>query len=76
MLDSAECIARSALMRKESRGAHTRSDFPGEKKEWLVNIVCRKSDKRFVFKKQKVKPMGATLSKLVGKPRPKVHLLE
>ena len=32
-------------MREESRGAHTRVDFPGEKDEWLdYNIVISKNE--------------------------------
>jgi succinate dehydrogenase / fumarate reductase flavoprotein subunit len=39
---SAEAVARAALMRQESRGAHTRIDYEGERDEWLkYNIVCR-----------------------------------
>jgi succinate dehydrogenase / fumarate reductase flavoprotein subunit/fumarate reductase flavoprotein subunit len=34
----AEMIAKSALMREESRGAHYRQDFPDKRTEWLKNI--------------------------------------
>jgi succinate dehydrogenase / fumarate reductase flavoprotein subunit len=38
-----EAVARAALMREESRGAHTRLDFPGERAEWLkYNVIIRK----------------------------------
>ncbi len=37
---TAEAVTRAALMREESRGAHTRIDFEGERDEWVkVNIV-------------------------------------
>lgn len=39
-----EAVARAGLMREESRGAHTRIDFEGERDEWAkVNIVIRKA---------------------------------
>lgn len=41
MLDCAEVIALSALIREESRGAHYRSDFPNAKDEWLRKIVIK-----------------------------------
>ena len=34
MLDIAECATRAALERKESRGGHTRDDYPGSDPEW------------------------------------------
>ena len=34
MVDTALLIAEAALMRKESRGGHFRSDFPREKRKW------------------------------------------
>src|SRR5690606_63588 len=38
-----EAVARAALMRQESRGAHTRLDYEGERDEWLkYNIVVRR----------------------------------
>lgn len=40
MLTVCECIVRSAIERKESRGAHTRSDYKKKEREWLKNIIC------------------------------------
>ena len=34
MLVVSECIAKAALEREESRGGHTRDDFPGPNAEW------------------------------------------
>jgi succinate dehydrogenase / fumarate reductase flavoprotein subunit len=43
LLTVSEAVARAALAREESRGAHTRLDFEGEREEWLAyNIVIRK----------------------------------
>ncbi len=45
MLVVSECIARSALIREESRGGHTRDDFPAMSPQWRqVNLVCRPVD--------------------------------
>jgi succinate dehydrogenase / fumarate reductase flavoprotein subunit len=41
MLLVCECIAKAALMREESRGGHTRDDFPAMSAEWRkVNLIC------------------------------------
>ena len=41
MLLISECIARAALEREESRGGHTRDDFPQMSPEWRkVNLIC------------------------------------
>jgi L-aspartate oxidase len=34
MVETARLIAEAALLRKESRGGHFRSDFPRSKKKW------------------------------------------
>ncbi|MER6994256.1 fumarate reductase/succinate dehydrogenase flavoprotein subunit [Streptomyces sp. NPDC000410] len=42
MLLVSECIARSALERTESRGGHTREDFPAMERDWRrINLLCR-----------------------------------
>jgi len=41
MLLVSECVARAALLRTESRGGHTRDDFPGMDAEWRNKLlVC------------------------------------
>jgi succinate dehydrogenase / fumarate reductase flavoprotein subunit len=41
MLLVSECVAKAALEREESRGGHTRDDFPGMSPTWRkVNLIC------------------------------------
>ncbi|MER6128470.1 fumarate reductase/succinate dehydrogenase flavoprotein subunit [Streptomyces sp. NPDC001795] len=45
MLLVSECVARAALERTESRGGHTREDFPTMDRTWRrVNLLCRLTD--------------------------------
>jgi succinate dehydrogenase / fumarate reductase flavoprotein subunit len=45
LIDTAEPIIYGALARKESRGAHSREDFPGrDDKKWLKHSLIYKSD--------------------------------
>jgi len=44
LIITAEAVTRSALIREESRGAHTRLDFTGERDEGLeYNIIIKKT---------------------------------
>jgi len=44
MLVVSECIARSALIRQESRGGHTRDDYPGMNAEWRRKLLISTID--------------------------------
>jgi succinate dehydrogenase / fumarate reductase, flavoprotein subunit len=58
----ADCVAEAALERQESRGGHTRDDFPGMSPEWRkVNLVCTLDGDHVVLKKQPMAPMRSDL---------------
>jgi len=65
MIIVSECIARSALMREESRGGHTRDDFPAMSPEWRkVNLVCRPDGDGVAVARQPLPPMPPELLSL------------
>jgi succinate dehydrogenase / fumarate reductase flavoprotein subunit len=56
---TAEAVTTGALIREESRGGHSRVDFPGESDEWVkYNIIIRKGkdDKMEMEKYQRPDP--------------------
>jgi len=58
----AECVAQAALERQESRGGHTRDDFPQMSPEWRkVNLVCSLDGDRVAVARQPMAPMRADL---------------
>ena len=61
----AECVARAALERQESRGGHTRDDFPGMAAEWRkVNLICSLDGAQITVARQPMAPMRADLMAL------------
>lgn len=63
LLITSEAVARAALMRKESRGGHTRLDYEGEREEWSnANVIIRKGTD------------GEMLVNRVERPDPPEHL--
>lgn len=70
MLVATEAIVRSAIMRPESRGAHTRRDYPKKNPEWLKNITCVKDGDNMKFDTVPVPEIPEELKKYV---KPEVY---
>ncbi len=62
MLLVSECIARAALQREESRGGHTRDDFPKMDPKWRqVNSICTWDGAKISTVQQKLPSMPKEL---------------
>jgi succinate dehydrogenase / fumarate reductase flavoprotein subunit len=66
MLTVSECVAKAALLRQESRGGHTRDDFPGMNAEWRKKLlVCKlEADGSVDVTEEQQIPMRADLLEL------------
>jgi succinate dehydrogenase / fumarate reductase flavoprotein subunit len=65
MLTVSEAITRSALLRQESRGGHTRSDFPGTDPHFArVNLVTRREGRQMILTEEALPVMPDDLKEL------------
>ncbi len=77
MLLVSESIARSALEREESRGGHTRNDFPKMDPNWRqIHIVCSWDGKNINTERQGLPPMPDELINLFDKEELAKYLTE
>ena len=66
LLVVSEATARAALERTESRGAHTRSDYPdSDDRQAREQIVIKKDGDRMVVRREAQGPLPADLMKLI-----------
>ena len=75
MLPVCEMLIACADFRKESRGAHYRSDHPKTLAKWKKNILCKPSARGLKISTRKVAPVPAQIRKLFKKKRT-YHYLE
>jgi len=77
MLAVSECVARAALLRQESRGGHTRDDFPGMDPQWRgKNLVCTADGDRVDVTEQPIQPMREDLLALFERTELSKYLTE
>src|SRR5580693_4478142 len=74
----AESVAQSALERQESRGGHTRDDYPAMSPEWRkVNLICSAGpDGRVDLRHQPMVPMRLDLLELFDVGELKKYMTE
>lgn len=52
ILTTAGIVLQAAAYRRESRGAHYRSDIPESSEQWRINLICKKGENGLLIKKR------------------------
>jgi succinate dehydrogenase / fumarate reductase flavoprotein subunit len=75
MLVVSECTAKAALEREESRGGHTREDFPAMDPKWRqINLVCSLEGGEVKLTRKPVPTMRRDLLELFDKSELKKYM--
>jgi succinate dehydrogenase / fumarate reductase flavoprotein subunit len=70
MLTISEAVARSALVREESRGAHSRIDFPALSVEWgTKNNIIRRDASGMTLRQEPLSQMPAELKQILAEEK-------
>jgi succinate dehydrogenase flavoprotein subunit len=73
----ARCVALAALERQESRGGHTRDDYPGMRPDWRkVNLACALEGDTITITRQPTPKMRDDLIALFDRSELKKYLSE
>ncbi len=76
MLLVSETIAKSALVREESRGGHTRNDFPTMDKSWRSkHVICSWNGSKIETRIESIPPMPKELAELFDKEELSKYML-
>jgi succinate dehydrogenase / fumarate reductase flavoprotein subunit len=66
LLSVSEAVARAALERRESRGAHTRVEYPDSDQHFgSVNVVIRREGDRMTVRQEPIPPLPEELRRVV-----------
>jgi succinate dehydrogenase/fumarate reductase flavoprotein subunit len=62
MATTMEMVARSSLVREESRGCHYRRDYPSSSREWIMNTVVKRDCESTMLVTMTANPDGKAAS--------------